>query len=108
MFASTSRAAQQLETTDETNGASPWQLVFTKGAVQRMRRIPEAIRNRVEAGMAKVAEDPAAPNSNLAPLTAARVRRLRVGKWRVLFELEHESRTVRVLDVLPRGSAYKK
>ncbi|MBU1672686.1 MAG: type II toxin-antitoxin system RelE/ParE family toxin [Actinobacteria bacterium] len=32
--------------------------------------------------------------------------RMRVGDWRILFEPQGESRTLRVYAILPRGSAY--
>jgi mRNA interferase RelE/StbE len=34
--------------------------------------------------------------------------RLRVGGWRVIVELEQETRTIRVKRVLPRGRAYER
>jgi mRNA interferase RelE/StbE len=34
--------------------------------------------------------------------------RLRVGGWRILFERDDEARLIRVIDVRPRGDAYKR
>lgn len=91
-----------------TASTDPWQIVFAKGALRQMRRLPKTTRDRVEAGLRTVAEDPTRPHSNMVRLKADPGFRLRVGRWRALFELEYESRTVRVLGIAARGSAYRK
>jgi mRNA interferase RelE/StbE len=52
-----------------------------------------------------LAADPYSPNNNATKLQGRAGYRLRVGDWRVLYELE--SQRLVVLDVKPRGGAYQ-
>lgn len=64
---------------------------------QVAERVRRAIRRFAEAGLGDVTrlEVP------------ARELRLRVGDWRVRFDLDHESRELVILRVLPRGRAFR-
>jgi mRNA interferase RelE/StbE len=61
----------------------------------------ETIRKKIVA----LADDPHAPNNNATRLQGREGYRLRVGDWRVLYELNN-GRLI-VLDVKPRGGAYQ-
>ncbi len=50
-----------------------------------------------------MAADPYAPNNNLAKLQGREAYRLRVGGWRVIYEVHDGCLTILVLDVGPRG-----
>jgi len=65
------------------------------------RNIAETIVKKIEA----VAADPYARNNNATRLQGRPGYRLRVGDWRVLYELG-ENRLL-VLDIKPRGGAYQ-
>ncbi len=43
---------------------------------------------------------------NVTPLKGRPGYRLRVGDWRVVYELDHAGRRLIVLDIGPRGSIY--
>jgi mRNA interferase RelE/StbE len=65
------------------------------------RNVAETIVKKIEA----LAADPDAPNNNATRLQGRPGYRLRVGDWRVLYELgEHR---LLVLDIKPRGGAYQ-
>ena len=65
------------------------------------RNVAETIVKKIEA----LAADPSAPNNNATRLQGRPGYRLRVGDWRVLYELG-ENRLL-VLDIKPRGGAYQ-
>ena len=73
-----------------------------------LNRLDAKLRRRIRAKVALVAEDPTVPNRNLDHLTGMDGYRLRVGDWRVIFELDHEARTLNVRAVRERGSAYQR
>ena len=48
------------------------------------------------------------PDGDVVRLQASSEFRLRVGGWRVRFEVDRSARLITVLAVRPRGDAYKK
>ncbi len=81
---------------------------YSISAARRVNRLDAKTRGRIRAKVALVAEDPTAPNRNLDHLTGMDGYRLRVGDWRVIFELDHETRALNVRAVRERGSAYQR
>ena len=82
-------------------------LTYTKRATKSLRRLPANEAARVRAAIEALAADPQAPTHDVKMLSgAAGLLRLRVGRWRVLFELPSRGEIV-ILDVRPRGSAYR-
>jgi mRNA interferase RelE/StbE len=54
----------------------------------------------------EVAANPYAPNNNLVKLRGIEGYRLRVGDWRVIYELEDDRLVMLVVDVGSRGGIY--
>lgn len=50
--------------------------------------------------------NPYAPNNNLTKLQGRSGYRLRVGDWRIIYQLEDERLVMLVLEVGPRGGIY--
>jgi mRNA interferase RelE/StbE len=61
----------------------------------------------VHAKVAALAGDPLAPNNNVKALAGRPGFRLRVGDWRVIYQLDHGLRVLAVERVGPRGSVYE-
>lgn len=81
-----------------------WSLEFERRAERDLRRLDPPVKQRVLTAVAHLADDPGA--ADLRSLSGRSESRLRVGDWRVLLELEPDTRTIVVLRVLPRGRAY--
>ena len=81
---------------------------YSISAVRRLNRLDAKIHGRIRAKVALVAQDPTAPNRNLDHLTGMDGYRLRVGDWRVIFELDHEARALNVRAIRKRGGAYQR
>jgi mRNA interferase RelE/StbE len=71
-----------------------------------MGRLDPAIRSRIASALDRLSTDPR--NGSLRKLTGRPERRLRVGGWRILVELDIETHTIRVARILPRGRAYER
>ncbi len=70
-------------------------------------RAPRAIALRIRNRLRSLAHDPFALNANVRRLSARSGYRLRVGDWRVLYEVEPARITIWVIDIGPRGDIYR-
>lgn len=61
------------------------------------------IRSKID----QVAQDPFAANNNVKKLTGRPGYRLRVGDWRVIYDVEAELRILTVERIAPRGEVYR-
>jgi mRNA interferase RelE/StbE len=67
--------------------------------------MPRNVSQVILKKIAALAEDPYVSNNNATKLQGRKGYRLRVGDWRVLYDLD-DGRLI-VLDVKPRGGAYE-
>jgi mRNA interferase RelE/StbE len=73
-------------------------------AKKDLMRLDMPVRRRIVKAARELAENP--HSGTLRKLTNRPESRLRVGDWRVLVELDHETRAIHVKRILPRGRAY--
>ncbi|PZX25460.1 Gp70 [Cupriavidus phytorum] len=78
---------------------------FTKQAAQALRAMPRNLAATIVAKIHALAADPYAPNPNARKLAGRDGYRLRVGDWRVLYEIENDRLIALVLAISPRGGA---
>ena len=83
-----------------------YRVVTTKSFDKALARLPLNLQKRIVAKIKEVAVDPYAPNNNLTKLQGRDGYRLRVGDWRVIYELQDERLVMLVLDMGPRGDIY--
>jgi mRNA interferase RelE/StbE len=67
--------------------------------------LPRNLAETIEKKIVALVVDPYAPNNNARKLQGRTGYRLRVGDWRVLYDLDGQR--LLVLDVKPRGGAYQ-
>lgn len=79
---------------------------FTKQAAQALKAMPRNVALTIRAKIDVLAQDPySAPN--VKKLTGREGYRLRVGDWRVLYEINDGKLVIVVLAIKPRGGAYE-
>jgi mRNA interferase RelE/StbE len=83
-----------------------YRIVYTKQGRRALRDMPRNVSARIVAKLERLAADPHAANPNVKPLSGVPGFRLRVGDWRVIYELQDEILVVQVLRISPRGGAY--
>lgn len=84
-----------------------YRIVFTKQANRALRKMSRDTARLIREKLDQLAQDPSAPNPNLTKLQGRSGYRLRVGDWRVIYELEDDRLVILVLKVAPRGGVYR-
>jgi mRNA interferase RelE/StbE len=83
-----------------------YRVVTTKAFGKALAKLPVNWQKRIVAKIREVAADPYAPNNNLTKLQGREGYRLRVGDWRVIYELHDDRLVMLILEVGPRGGIY--
>ncbi len=84
-----------------------YSIVFTKRADRSLRKMSRNRARLIREKLDQLAQDPYARNPNVIKLQGRPGYRLRVGDWRVLYELEDDRLVILVLKIAPRGGAYR-
>ncbi len=83
-----------------------YRVVTAKAFDRALAKLPANWQKRIVAKVEEVAMSPYAPNNNLTKLQGRSGYGLRVGDWRIIYELEDERLVMLVLEVGPRGGIY--
>jgi mRNA interferase RelE/StbE len=89
------------------SGRGEWSLRYSRRAEKDIGRLDRQVRRRVLMALGRLATDPEG-TAGIRRLSGRAGSRLRVGDWRVLFELDSATREITVDRVLPRGRAYER
>ncbi len=84
-----------------------YRIDITPTAYKQLKRLPASWQMRIRDKLAQVAEAPYAPNNNVKALKSRPAFRLRVGDWRVIYELHDDRLVLVVLEVGARGGIYE-
>jgi mRNA interferase RelE/StbE len=84
-----------------------YSVTFTKQALRTLRRMPKTTVNLIREKIDTIALDPYAPHNNVTKLVGRPGYRLRVGDWRVIYELQDEQLVMLVIKIGPRGEIYE-
>lgn len=82
-------------------------LIELKPAQKALAKMQPAKAAQIRQKMQAIAEDPYGAHNNALPLKGDTHYRLRVGQYRVFYEIRNHELIVLLLDVKPRGEAYK-
>lgn len=83
------------------------EILFTKQADRALRKMSRNTARLIREKLDQLAQDPYARNPNVTKLQGRPGYRLRVGDWRVIYELEDDRLVIMVLKVAPRGGVYR-
>ena len=84
-----------------------YQIEYTRDAVKALKAMPRNVSLQIRGKIELLAADPFAANNNVRKLVGREGYRLRVGDWRVIYEIEGGRLGIHVLTVAPRGGAYQ-
>jgi len=84
-----------------------YELFIKKSAKKVLKSLSRPDRNRISEKIKDLAKDPDDPTLDVEPLECQPYYRLRVGRWRVIFDRDDDLRVIAIEKVKPRGGAYK-
>jgi len=84
-----------------------YKITYTTQAAKALLKMPRNIAQLIREKMEQVAVDPFASISNAKKLQARSGYRLRVGDWRVIYEINTDQVVIIVMKISPRGEVYK-
>jgi mRNA interferase RelE/StbE len=84
-----------------------YRIVFAKQSDRALRKMSRNTARLIRERLDQLAEDPYARNPNLTRLQGRPGYRLRVGDWRIIYELEGDRLVILVLKIAPRGEVYR-
>lgn len=82
-------------------------IAYSRDALKTLKRLPRNIGFLIQSKVIALAHDPFARNNNVQALAGRPGYRLRVGDWRVIYDLDHGLRILAVERIAPRGGAYQ-
>jgi mRNA interferase RelE/StbE len=83
-----------------------WEVLLSRQAEKVIRRLPQNLRERIDGAILGLAEDP-------RPLGCKKLAgydnlyRVRVGDWCISYAVEDDELIILILEVAPRGGAYR-
>jgi mRNA interferase RelE/StbE len=84
-----------------------YKVVYAKRAAKALQKTPKDVIRRIRRGLERIAADPFARHPNVTRLRSRPGYRLRVGDWRVIYEIEQDKLVILVLGIGPRGEMYR-
>ena len=89
-----------------SGNVEPYEIRYARRAADYLSQLPPQLTARIGTRLEAIA---LIPGVRLGPSRARGPRRsTRVGEYRVIFAIDESSRSVDVVDVAPRGQAYKR
>ena len=84
-----------------------YRILFTKQADKMLRKMPRNTAQLIRERLAQLADGPHARNPNVTRLQGRPGYRLRVGDWRVIYDVEDDRLIILVLKIATRGGVYR-
>ena len=84
-----------------------WSITYSTDAFKTLTSMDRTAAKRIRAKIVALAQNPTVPNNSVKKLAGVEGYRLRVGDWRAIYTLKHQTLTVIVVRVGHRSEVYK-
>jgi mRNA interferase RelE/StbE len=84
-----------------------YKILFKKEAAKSLTKLPRNVAQTIREKLENIAANPYADHPNVKKLQGREGYRLRVGDWRVIYEIQNAQLVILVLKVAPRGEVYR-
>jgi mRNA interferase RelE/StbE len=83
-----------------------WQVILKRRPEKVLRRLPQDLRRRIDQAILDLAHNPF-PEGHKKLVGYENLYRIRVSDWRISYAVENDRLIVLVLEITPRGGAYR-
>lgn len=84
-----------------------YRLKFSNQADKFLRKLPSHLSQRIKTKLLELACNPYSDTLDIVKLRNRNGYRLRVGDWRIIYEVQQEVLVIVVLKIAPRGGVYQ-
>ncbi|MBE2223052.1 MAG: type II toxin-antitoxin system RelE/ParE family toxin [Anaerolineae bacterium] len=84
-----------------------YKILFTKQANKSLRKMPRNVSDLMRQKLDLIATDPYGQHNNVTKLQNRPGYRVRVGDWRIIYEIQDGQLVILVLKIAPRGEIYR-
>lgn len=84
-----------------------YQVIFLKQAQRTLLKMPRNDALRIREKIEQIADNPYAAHNNVTKLKNRPGYRLRVGDWRVIYDVQDNELRLIVIKIGPRGEVYR-
>jgi mRNA interferase RelE/StbE len=84
-----------------------YKIEYSKTAIKKLNKSPKNLVKRIQDKLTEIAKNPYGDNPNLKKLVGREGYRLRIGDWRIIYEINNDKIVILVLDIDTRGGIYK-
>jgi len=82
-----------------------YKVTFKPSAQKELSKLPDSVYKRAKKKILALADEPRPPG--VKKLTGREGWRVRVGDWRIVYEIDDDSRIVRIMAIGHRGKIYR-
>lgn len=83
-------------------------VIYSKEAKRTLVKMPKNVAVTIQGKIDALAADPYAQNNNATKLQGREGYRLRVGDWRVIYEIVDDNLVIHVVRIAARGNIYER
>ena len=84
-----------------------YSITYNKRSARALSKLPRNLALRIRGKLEQIASDPYGQHSNVIKLQNRPGYRLRVGDWRVIYDIYDGELIILVLKIGPRGQVYR-
>jgi mRNA interferase RelE/StbE len=85
-----------------------WEIVLSRTARRVLRRLPRDLLERIDEAIQALATEPKPHGCRkLSGTGYANLYRIRVGDWPISYAIEEDALIILVIEIAPRGRAYR-
>lgn len=88
----------------------PWlmyKIFYTKTTLKTLKKLPRNVQMTLRQKIELLAENPYAANNNVKKLQGIDGYRLRVGDWRIIYDIYDKKLVIEVIKIDSRGGVYQ-
>ena len=84
-----------------------YQVLYRKAAAKALSRMPKPLAEKFLTAFEQLAINSEIDKLDIKPLSGRDGFRLRIGRWRAIYQIEGKKMVIEVLRIGPRGDVYK-